>query len=502
MGANNSEATGIGGDSGTAVDVIVVGAGPGGICTAVGLRRSGIEDVLVLERSAGIGGTWFNNRYPGLACDVSTDLYSFSFFLDHEWERPFATRAEIVEYLEVAVDRFGVRDAIRLDTRVVSARWDDEHGRWTVLDSRGGQWSARVLVGAVGMFNEAVRPAIAGLDTFTGPVTHTAEWPDGDLGFLADRRVAVVGTAASATQVVPTIAPHAGHLTVFQRTSNWVFPKDHGRYTEAEKLSRRTDRSVIEAGRAKAARELDELFADLNNEARMAEQADLALANLDAVRDPATRAALRPTAQLGAQRPLLSSELYDAFNRTDVTLVTSPITEVTATGIRTADGEVHLTDQIVLATGYHAHKFLSVVDVVGRGGVALREQWADGAYAYLGMTVENFPNLFMLYGPNTNGGSIIDKLETQTRYIVGKTAYLLANDVRTLEVRPDVVATYNEQLQADIGAVRAWQVEGSRYYRAPSGRVVTQCPYTVVEYDRMTRTDDLAAFAVTHLERV
>lgn len=495
MGANNGEAAEVGAD--TTVDVVVIGAGPGGICTAIELRQAGVEDVVVLEQSAGVGGTWFNNRYPGLSCDVSTDLYSYSFFLDHEWDRPFATRAEIVEYLEAAVDRFGVRGAIRLDTRVVSARWDDERGRWTVTDSRGGRWTARVLVGAVGMFNENARPAIPGLDTFAGPVTHTAEWPDGDLGFLGDRRVSIIGTAASATQVVPAIAPHTAHLTVFQRTSNWVFPKEHGRYTEEQKRLRRADRSVIAAGRAQAARELDELFADLDNEGKTAEQAARALANLEAVDDPAVRAALRPTAVLGAQRPLLSSEFYAAFNRADVTLVTSPITEVTATGIRTADGREHPTDHIVLATGYHAHKFLSIVDVVGRDGSSLRDQWADGAYAYLGMTVENFPNLFMLYGPNTNGGSIIDKLETQTRYVVGKTAHLLKNGVRALEVRPEAVAAYNARLQADIGAVRAWQVEGSRYYRAPSGRIVTQCPYTVVEYDRMTREDDLAAYAIT-----
>lgn len=498
MGANNGEDAGAGAE--TTADVLVIGAGPGGICTAIQLRQAGIDDVLVLERSAGIGGTWFNNRYPGLACDVSTDLYSFSFFLDHDWVRPFATRAEIVEYLEEAVDRFGVRDAIRLDTHVLSARWDDGAGRWTVVDARGGRWSAAVLIGAVGMFNEYVPPAISGLDAFAGPVTHTAEWPDGELGFLAGRRVSVIGTAASATQVVPTIAPHTAHLTVFQRTSNWVFPKEHGRYTEEQRRIRRADRSIVEAGRVQAARELDELFADLDNEAKTAEQAAIALANLEAVEDPAIRAALRPTARLGAQRPLLSSEFYQAFNRADVSLVTSPIAEVTATGIRTADGVEHPTDHIVLATGYLAHKFLSVVDVVGRDGAALRDQWAEGAYAYLGMTVENFPNLFMLYGPNTNGGSIIDKLETQTRYIVGKTAHLLKNGLRSLEVRPEAVRAYNERLQADIGAVRAWQVEGSRYYRAPSGRVVTQCPYTVVEYDRMTREDDLAAFEVTLAE--
>jgi len=176
--------------------------------------------------------------------------------------------------------------------------------------------------------------------------------------------------------------------------------------------------------------------------------------------------------------------------------VTSPIVEITGNGIRTDDGREHPTDHIVLATGYAAHKFLSIVDVVGRNGASLRDQWSEGAYAYLGITVENFPNLFMMYGPNTNGGSIIDKLETQTRYLVGKIVHILKNGVHSLDVRPDVVVAYNDRLQADLGAVHAWQVEGSRYYRAPSGRVVTQCPYTVVEYDEMTRVDDLAEFDV------
>ena len=482
---------------GETADVIVIGAGPGGICTAIQLRQAGVEDVLVLEKSAGAGGTWFNNRYPGLACDVTTDLYSFSFFLDHDWVRPYATRAEIVEYMDAAVERFGIGDVFRFGIHAVSAHWDDDEARWTVVDAGGGRWTARALVGAVGMFNEFVPPAIPGLDVFRGPVTHTAEWPEEGAGFLAGQQVAIIGTAASATQVVPTIAPEVGHLTVFQRTSNWVFPKEHGLYTDEQRRSRLTDRSVVEAGREQNARELDEMFADLDNEPKAAALSARALANLEAVRDPAVRAALQPTAPLGAQRPLLSSEFYEAFNRADVTLVTSPIAEITEDGIRTADGQEHPAEHIVLATGYVAHRFLSVVDIVGRDGAALREQWRDGAYAYLGMTVENFPNLFMLYGPNTNGGSIIDKLETQSRYIVGKIAYLLKNGVRAIEVRPEVVAGYNDRLQADIGAVQVWQVEGSRYYRAPSGRVVTQCPYTVEQYDLMTREDDLDAFDVS-----
>lgn len=483
--------------TGETADVIVIGAGPGGICAAIQLRQAGIDDVLVLEKSAGVGGTWFNNRYPGLACDVATDHYSFSFFLDHDWQRPFATRQEIVEYLDATVERFGVADVFRLNTHVVSAHWSEDDSHWTVVDSRGGRWTARVVVGAVGMFNEFVQPEIPGLAEFSGPVRHTAQWPDGDVEFLAGRQVAIIGTAASAVQVIPTIAPEVRQLTVFQRTPNWVFPKDHGVYSAEQRRMRRDDPSVVERGRAESARELDMLFSDLNNEPLMAELAAEAHDNLAVVRDPVVREALRPTTPIGAQRPLLSSTFYQAFNRDNVTLVTSSIVQIAEDAIRTEDGREHAAEHVILATGYLAHKFLSVVDVIGRNGASLRDQWSEGAYAYLGMAVENFPNLFMMYGPNTNGGSIIDKLETQTCYIVAKTAYILKNGVRALEVRPNVVVDYNDRLQADLRTVRAWQVEGSRYYRAPSGRIVTQCPYTVVEYDRMTQRDDLAAFDVT-----
>lgn len=473
---------------------VIVGAGPGGLCTAIRLKELGIDDFVVLEKSAGVGGTWFNNRYPGLECDVPSDLYSFSFYQDFDWSSTFSQRDEILAYLQSTVERYDLSGHVRVDAGVDSARWDEDAQAWVVTDVHQRQYVARSIVGAVGMFNEASRASIPGLDSFRGPVVHTADWPEDSRSLLADRSVAIIGSAASAVQLVPSVAPEVRSLSVFQRTPNWVIAKDYRVYTEDERRERMADPEALPERRATSLRFVERSW-DVTDEEAMAELHDKGLENLAAVADPQLRDLLTPKLPVGAQRTLVSSEFYPAFNRDNVALVTSPIVSVDADGIVTEDGQHHRIDSIVLATGYAAHKFFSVVDVQGRDGTRLADQWQDGAYAYLGMTVENFPNMFMLYGPNTNGGSIIDKLETQAGYIVSKIAHLRANDV-VLEVRADVVAEYNERIQSMIGDISQWQLVGSRYYRAPSGRVVTQCPYNPVEYDELTQREDLHAFEV------
>ena len=374
------------------------------------------------------------------------------------------------------------------------AEWLADDGVWEVRDAGGGVHRARVLVGAVGMFNELVRPDIAGLDRFQGPVVHTGEWPvDGGADLVDGKRVAVIGSAASAVQMIPTIAPHVAHLDVYQRTANWVFPKDDDEWDDDVRATRRAEASISQGVRAESARRVD-LLGTFDDAGLISAMHQAGLENLARVHDPALRRRLTPQVPIGAQRPLISSDYYDAFNRDEVALVTDPIVEVTKDGVRTADGTHHPADTIVLATGYAAHKFLSVIDVRGRDGIALADLWSDGAYAYLGITVERFPNLFMLYGPNTNNGSIIDKLESQARYIAAKVTHMRDHRIDALEVRPDVVAAYNETVQDLLAKVEVWQVEGSHYYRAPSGRIVTQCPFDQVTYDAMTRTDDLDAY--------
>jgi cyclohexanone monooxygenase len=475
-------------------DVLVIGAGPGGIATAIILQQHGITDVRLLERAPDIGGTWYNNRYPGLACDICGDHYSFSFHDHYDWSRAYPRPEEFRRYLDEVVDRFGIRDLIATGVAVERAEWLADECCWEVRDSHGDVHRARVLVGAVGMFNELVRPDIPGLDRFSGPVVHTGEWPlDGGSDLVDGKRVAVIGSAASAVQMIPTIAPHVAHLDVYQRTANWVFPKDDALWDDATRAARRADRSIGGGVRAESFTRVD-LLGTFDQPEMIAAMHQAALENLARVHDAQLRERLTPRVPIGAQRPLISSDYYDTFNRDNVTLVTEPIAEITTRGLRTADGTDHPADTIVLATGYAAHKFLSVIDVRGRDGVALADLWRDGAYAYLGLTVEQFPNLFMLYGPNTNNGSIIDKLESQARYIAGKVTHMREHGIDALEVRPEVVAAYNDALQARLAEVEVWQADGSHYYRAPSGRIVTQCPYSQATYDEMTRADDLDAY--------
>ena len=478
----------------TVSDILVIGAGPGGIATAIILGQRGIDDVRLLERAPELGGTWYNNRYPGLACDICSDHYSFSFHDSYDWSRAYPRPAEFREYLAEVVERFGIADRITTGVAVERAEWLADDCVWEVFDSHGDVHTARVLVGAVGMFNERVRPDIAGLDRFQGPVVHTGEWPvDGGADLVDGKRVAVIGSAASAVQMIPTIAPHVAHLDVYQRTANWVFPKDDALWDTDTRAARRTDASIGRGVRAESAQRVD-LLGTFDNADLIAAMHQAGLENLARVHDPALRERLTPQVPIGAQRPLISSDYYDAFNRDEVELITEPIVQITEEGVRTADGRHHPADTIVLATGYAAHKFLSVIDVRGRDGIALADLWSEGAYAYLGITVERFPNLFMLYGPNTNNGSIIDKLESQARYIAAKVAHMRDHGIDALEVRSEVVAAYNETVQGLLGRVDVWQVEGSRYYRAPSGRIVTQCPYDQVSYDAMTRHDDLDAY--------
>ena len=345
------------------------------------------------------------------------------------------------------------------------------------------------------MFNELVRPDIAGLDRFRGPVVHTGEWPlDGGADLVDGRRVAVIGSAASAVQMIPTIAPHVAHLDVYQRTANWVFPKDDGEWDADTRDARRAEASIGQGVRAESARRVD-LLGTFDDADLIAAMHQAGLENLARVHDPELRDRLTPRVPIGAQRPLISSDYYDAFNRDEVTLITDPIVEVTEDGVRTADGRDHPADTIVLATGYAAHKFLSVIDVRGRDGIALADLWRDGAYAYLGITVDALPEPVHALRPEHQ-----QRLDHRQAGVPGALhrrqggPHARARHRRPRGARRTWSLRTTRPLQDLLAHVDVWQVEGSRYYRAPSGRIVTQCPYDQVTYDAMTRTDDLDAY--------
>lgn len=491
--------------------VLVVGAGFGGLGAAFAMRRAGYradDDVLVLDAADRVGGVWRDNHYPGCACDIPAMLYSYSYAPNPAWSRRFPPHHEFRAYLEHCVDAFDVRRSLRLGTAVQSAAWDDDRGLWAVHATDGRVFEAQVLVPAVGQLSRPVVPAIPGLEEFAGPAFHTARWDDAV--DVTGRRVAVLGTGASAVQVVPAIARRAAHVTVLQRTPPWVLPKPDRRYGPVTQwLSRRLPGAAqarrggfwlatVVTGRAVRGKPVSR---------RAVRWLSLAQRRLQ-VPDPVLRAKVTPDYPMGCKRVLFASTWYPALRRPDVDLVTDPVVRVTPSGVVTrgaGDGageREHPCDVLVLSTGFAATEILVPLQVTGRDGADLHTVWADGARAHLGMTVPRFPNLVVLYGPNTNTGntSVVFFLEAQCRYLVQVLALLgslpgtAAEPGRRIEVRADVEERYDAEIQARL-ASSVWTACTS-WYRTASGRVVTNWPGSAGEYRRRTVRLDPADFAV------
>jgi len=477
--------------------IIIIGAGPGGICMGIKLLQAGHSNFLILEQAAGVGGTWWHNRYPGAACDVPSHLYSFSFEIKRDWSCPYATAPEILAYMEMCVEKYGLAPHIRLRTAVTRAVWDEAESQWTVETDTGERHQPAVLVAAQGMFNEPTWPNIPGLDDFRGTLFHTARWNhEHDLN---GERVGIIGSAASAVQCVPEVAQVAGQLTLFQRTPNWILPKREEPYRPDRLEYYKHAPDAVEQRRFKLFQDF-EGFAMVMDPDKRREAEQIGRDNIAVVEDPALRRKLTPDFPFGCKRVLRSSKYYPTFNRPNVDLVTDSVTRITATGVVTADGTARDFDTLVMATGFDVTRYLSSVHVVGRGGRVLAEEWNEGARAYLGITTAGFPNLFQLYGPNTNKGSILFMIECQVAYIMRQLGRLDGENLAWMDVRPDVMATYNEAIQRDANAITVWAENCNNYFRHPvSGRVVTQYPRDMVDYREDTLRPDPEAYEVQAL---
>jgi len=473
--------------------IAIIGAGPGGLCMAVRLAQEGFDDYVVLEQASGVGGTWHWNRYPGCACDIPSHLYSFSFEIKRDWTRPYAPQPEILAYMEHVAQKYGVLPHCRFGCAVRSATWNEERGAWTLALASGEAVEAEIVVSAIGMFNELVRPDIAGLDSFAGTSFHSGRWRwDHD---LTGRRVAVIGSAASAVQFVPEIVKQAAQVYLFQRTANWVIPKLDTPYTEAELERFRTDPDAALALRSEIYAQVDGGMTFSDPEACAKIEA-AGLAAIDVVRDPELREKLRPDHPWGCKRPLVSNDYYAAFNRENLELVTEPIARIEPDAVVTADGRARRADTLILATGFSATHYLSAIPVTGRDGRRIEDAWSDGARAYLGVTTAGFPNLFMLYGPNTNNGSILAMIECQVEYALRQIGRIAREDLAWLDVRSDPMERYNDEIQRAIAGVRVWQAGCTGYYRTPGGRVVTQWPHSMTEFRMRTQKPDAEVYEV------
>ncbi|MEU4241875.1 NAD(P)/FAD-dependent oxidoreductase [Actinoplanes sp. NPDC026619] len=465
--------------------VVIIGAGFGGIAAAVELLKRGLDNVVLLEKAGQVGGVWRDNSYPGCACDVPAPLYSYSFALNPEWSRRFPPHEEILTYVRKTADRFGVTGRVRFHTEVTDATWDEAAAKWLITIAGGEIIEADVLVPAVGQLSRPSTPALPGAARFAGRAVHTAQWSR-DIE-IDGRRVAVVGTGASAIQLVPAIAGRARQVTVFQRSAPWTLPKPDRRYGRGRKTAYRKIPQLMRLPRAGtwAMTIVTGLAVTGNRPAGAFLRGVSTLQRRWQVRDQALRARVTPDEPMGCKRVLFTSSWLPALAREDVSLVTEKIVEVVPDGIRTADGTVHACDLLVYATGFAATEFLAPMRITGRDGRTLDDEWRDGAYAYLGVAVPGFPNLFLIYGPNTNTGntSVLYFHEAQARYLAQLVARI-DQEQTPLEVRRERATTYDEEIQHRL-ASSVWTGCQS-WYRTATGRIVTNWPGMAGEYHRRT----------------
>ncbi|MDT5117497.1 MAG: hypothetical protein QOE30_3236 [Mycobacterium sp.] len=467
--------------------VAIIGAGFGGLGAAVALRRAGIDDLVIIEADDGVGGTWRRNTYPGAACDIQSHLYSFSFAPNKSWSRTYARQPEILAYLESVADDFDLRRHLQLGTRVRSVEWNAGSWSWDCQLERSGHTSTLtvdVVVCAVGLFGSLKLPDIAGLSDFGGSVLHTAQWAH-DMA-LAGKKVAVIGTGASGVQLVPELAKVAAQVAVFQRTPPWMVPKDDRPYRATELAQFRRNPLAVPRTRWQIWKFQHDNTATFADDPVVAARTQVATSFLErTVADARLRRALTPEYPFRCKRVLLGEDYYRALQQDNVALVTDPIDRITETSVVTAAGDALDVDAIVLATGFETSRYLSGIAVVGCGGQRLHERWGDDPSAYLGVAVGGFPNFFMLYGPNTNqgGNSIVYILEAGAR-LVASAVTRLARRGGYLDVRPEAETRYNDRLSADLE--RTIWTQCDSYFRSPTGRIVTQWPYTELEYARRT----------------
>ena len=465
--------------------IVIVGAGAAGLAMAMRLRRAGHTDFTIVERSPGIGGTWHDNRYPGAGCDVPSHLYCFSFAPKADWQHKFARQSEIERYLHDCVEREGLADHLQLGTEAHGAELRD--GTWHVPTSRG-ELTADILISGTGQLNRPRIPALPGLDSFTGTSFHSARWNhDYD---LCGKRVVVIGNGASAAQFVPEIAPQVGHLTVLQRSPAYVFPRNDREYRGFEKWLFRNVPGWRRLYRSWIYWNLESRFPALHQHSWTGKYVRwMMLRHLrKQVADPALRERLTPEYPVGCKRIVISDDWYPALQRDNVSLVTSAIERVTADSVITADGATHPADAIIFATGFDTTSFLAPMQITGKDGTTLAARWAAGAEAHRGIAVSGFPNLFLLYGPNTNLGhsSILFMIECQVRYIISCLDELARRGARHIDVKPDAMARSNHELQAEL-ARTTWAAGCHSWYKTDDGRITNNWSGRTTAYWWATR---------------
>lgn len=476
------------------VRVAIIGAGFGGLGTAMMLKKAGIDDFVILERAAEVGGTWEVNTYPGAQCDIPSILYSFSFAPNPEWSRLYPLQPEIKDYLRRCTEDFGLTRHLRMEHEVVDACWDDEAQHWTVVTDHG-TWHAQFVVAATGPFSEASVPDLAGLDSFQGTVFHSASWDhEHD---LTGERVAVIGTGASGVQIIPRVQPIAEELTVFQRTPTWIMPHPDRRMSRFEQgLFKRFPlvQRIVREGLDLMQEALVPGF--VHKPGLLKGMEWLARGHLRRqVRERGLRAKLTPRYSFGCKRPTFSNKYYPALRQPNVEVVTDSIDRVCENGIVTADGAVHEVDTIIMSTGFRMTDNPAFDRFRGQGGNSLNEVWNGDAQAYLGTTISGFPNFFFLLGPNSVVyTSQVVTIEAQVSYIVSCLQSMAAQGLSSIDVRPEVQRSFADEVEHGLRN-SVWNVGGcSSYYLNDAGRNFVFYPGFNRGFRSRTRKADLAEY--------
>ncbi len=476
--------------------IVVVGAGFAGIGLGVNLKKRGCDDFIILEKSDSVGGVWHQNRYPGAACDVPAHLYSFSFELRADWPQKYASQAEILNYLAHCARKYGVEPHLRLRAEVTGARWDEASNHWVVRTADGQVFHAQALVTATGQLSRPSRPQLPGTASFSGPIFHSAQWQEHD---LRGKSVAVVGTGASAIQLVPAIAPLVGKLYVFQRSAAYVMPRPDKNYSRWQiGLFRhvpgalRLNRLLIYLLHEHRA------FAFITWRAALRLKRGAFFRHLRrGVKNLELRARLIPDYRLGCKQILLSNDFYPAMDRANVELVTERIKEIRPGAVVAEDTVERKVDCIIFATGFAATDFLVPIKVTGLRGQDLHQSWNGGAEAYLGMTVTGFPNFFMLYGPNTNlaHNSIVFMIESQIRYVLACLDRLERDDVSSIEVKKNIQQQFNARIQRRLQS-SIWSKGCTSWYLTAAGKNTTNWPGYSFMFRLRTRAPNWDDYAV------
>ena len=470
--------------------VTIIGAGVGGLCMAMKLKKAGFHNFVILEKRAGPGGTWRDNTYPGCACDVPSMFYSFSFETKRDWSRLFPGQAEILGYLEHCVEKHALGPHLRCNAEVARAEFLEPEGRWRIELASGEVLRTPVLISSVGQLNRPAWPDLPGMESFEGITFHSAEWDHGS--DLSGRRVAVIGNGCSAAQFVPAVAKTAAAVSVFQRSAHWMIPRnDHAFSAKTLNAFQRFPLLVKLYRYFIWLRYEFTLFPIMRRKSRRrAKLAQAALEHLRASIDDAEMIeALTPDYEIGCKRVIIDDAYYPALARDNVSLVTTPISRITEAGLELADGSERQFDAIIYGTGFRTNEFLTPMEITGLEGRSLNDAWRDAAQAHLGITVSGFPNFFMTYGPNTNLGhnSIIFMIEAQVRYILQCIEALNRRRLKYLNVRPEVQSRFNADLQKSLDQDSIWATGCANWYKNAAGKVVNNWKGTTFEYWFRTR---------------